>query len=283
MAIPYAKSGYSTEPTGYVDNPIPKQCGTCEYFRKLGAHSGSCGQEDILGDPALLTDESSGRKFVSPVSGCCNFWEPAAKQPLNLVYVVRHGETSLNASNSFRGNVDVDLDAKGVEQARAAKAFLSGIPFSRFISSSKERTQHTMEIILGESGSFETTPSLQALDVGDFSGQKKTKENLERLKYFIDHPTIPIPGGESLRDFQERVRPILKGAIKEALGTGSPILLVAHSSVVHEVGAMLAGDSEVALVEPGGVAVIFKLPGGKLSAAAILNPKPDSHGTDVVS
>lgn len=279
MAIPFAKSGYNVDPIGYVDNPIPKQCATCYHFKKPNL----CNQEDVVGHPAMFIDPESGLALVNPIPGCCNHWEPAAMQPLNLVYVLRHGETQLNASNSFRGNVDVDIDAKGVKQAEEARAFLSGIPFKRFVASAKERSMHTMEIVIGDRHDFEAEPALMALNVGVFSGQKKTPETLDKFQYYIDHPDVAIPGGESLRDFQKRVRPVLQAAVVEATTEGKPILIVAHSSVVHEIGSMLHHDPESVLVEPGGVAVIYKLPRGKLDAKAILHPKVSHSPSDTVS
>lgn len=279
LAIPYAKSGYSTETSGYVDNPIPKQCSTCEYFREKNL----CSNDVVRGDSALFTDPKSGLKLVSPTFGCCNEWEPEAAQPTNVLYIVRHGETKLNAAHAFRGNVDVDIDAKGIRQAEEARTFLSGIPFGRFLSSTKRRAVHSIEVIIGESRSFETTEQLCALNVGKFSGQPKNAANLKELEYYISHPEIPIPGGESLQAFQNRVRPVLKEAMMEGLVSGKPTFILGHSSIVHEVGSMLHGDPESILVEPGGVAVIFQLASGKFDARAILHPKPQSVQTDVVS
>lgn len=55
---------YSPEELGYVESSTPKQCGTCEYFKK----------PNICTFPMSIT--------VKPVKGCCNKWEEKKKEKI---------------------------------------------------------------------------------------------------------------------------------------------------------------------------------------------------------
>ena len=63
-----ARSG--TEVSGYVESPIEKRCGTCEYLK----NGNLCRQETVLQDPEV-PDDGDGLKVVDSENGCCNFWE----------------------------------------------------------------------------------------------------------------------------------------------------------------------------------------------------------------
>ena len=63
-------SAPGTEVSGYVESPIEKRCGTCEYLK----NGNLCAQETVLRDPEVK-DDGNGLKVVDPQNGCCNFWE----------------------------------------------------------------------------------------------------------------------------------------------------------------------------------------------------------------
>ena len=196
-----------------------------------------------------------------------------------LVYLSRHGETALNAQDSFRGPIDAPLNAKGWRQANTLKEYLSSVEFSHAFSSDKIRAVSTANKILeGRDLKNIENHNLRALDVGYLGGQPKNEENLAAIEYYVNNPDITIPDGESLNDFRGRVRPLIADAIQIALDCGIPVLLAVHSSVIHEVGVMLGGHHEYTLVEPGGVACIF-IKDGELDAQPIFRPKTPEKQT----
>lgn len=201
-----------------------------------------------------------------------------------LAYVARHGTTILNESGKFRGAIDVPLDAKGRRDAKELAAFFDQIELCGIVASSRKRSTETARIIGSRKGIEPVlTDVLFALDVGDFSGEPKNKENRAILHQYILNPDRVIPGGESLNNFRNRVRPAIMEALDIANNSGAPILLVGHSSIVHEVGALINGSNQSALVEPGGVAVIYS-ENGHLKAEAIFKPKrPSNEKIDIVS
>lgn len=61
-----------TTTSGYVDTPVPKRCGTCEYIQGKKF----CTNKTVLKDKQIKTDPDNGLKVISAANGCCNEWEP---------------------------------------------------------------------------------------------------------------------------------------------------------------------------------------------------------------
>ena len=193
-----------------------------------------------------------------------------------IFYAARHGETELNAKNRFRGHNDVPLDANGRRQAAALAFYFQPIELSHIIASDKRRAMETAKTIAdSKSMSVWSTPNLHPWDVGVFSGQPKNAENKAKLECYIQNPDEPIPGGEALNEFKSRVRPCFKEAIEIADRCGEPVLLVMHSSDIHEIGAMFCDSHLATLVEPGGVVAVY-VEDGRLGAEPIFRGRTAS-------
>lgn len=198
-----------------------------------------------------------------------------------LVYIARHGTTILNQQDAFRGPIDVPLDAAGIRDAHQLAYYFEPIELSHIVHSDRIRTRMTASVVAErKSMPHVANEHLRAWNVGDLGGQPKNKENEAIVDWHVDHPDDPMPGGESLNAFKNRVRPVIGGAIEVAMECGVPVLLVAHSSVIHEVGTAIGGDHEYTLVEPGGVAAIY-VQNGTLDAEPIFKPRPVSKQADL--
>ena len=188
------------------------------------------------------------------------------------VFVARHGQTVLNKAGAFRGNANPPLDETGIKEAHELAKFLEQFEISHVISSDKQRATKTAEIIAkAQHTDVHQTPFLRALNVGKFSGQKRTPESEAELQTYLDDPDCKIPDGESLNDFKSRIHPCVTEAVELFSRCGVPPLIVAHSSIVHEVGSMLRGSHKALLVEPGGAIAIY-FNGSKLDAEPIFKP-----------
>lgn len=64
--------GTGTKVAGYVDTPVPKKCGTCEYL----INGNLCKNARVLKDPQVPFAKRSKLKKVNAENGCCSFWEP---------------------------------------------------------------------------------------------------------------------------------------------------------------------------------------------------------------
>ena len=200
-----------------------------------------------------------------------------------VCFVARHGRTALNASNSFRGQANPPLDSVGVKEARELAELFAPIEISHIFCSDKQRATQTADIIAEvENAQVHTSAVLRALDVGEFSGTKRTPESEANLQTYLDDPDTPIPGGESLNDFKQRIGPCLQEAVELFSKCGVPPLIVAHSSIIHEIGTLLKGKHTALLVEPGGAIAVF-FNGSKLDAEPIFKPlkAPGSHAETI--
>jgi hypothetical protein len=66
--------GYGTKVSEYTEDPTPKRCDTCKYFKSPGL----CNNKVVARDPKVKTDRESGLKIVKPEL-CCRFWWPKGK------------------------------------------------------------------------------------------------------------------------------------------------------------------------------------------------------------
>jgi broad specificity phosphatase PhoE len=191
-----------------------------------------------------------------------------------LLYCARHGTTTLNSSNCYRGAIDVPLDSAGRKDAHRLAFFFAGIEIYPVIYlSDRKRTRETASIIGQRQTDIEyrELPQLRALNLGHLSGQKRTAETEQEIQEHVKNPDMLFEDGESLNDFRSRVRPLIGEAIELAQSSGFPVLFVVHSSIVHELGEVFEGDHNATLVRPGGVACAY-IHDGRVQAEPVLKP-----------
>lgn len=215
---------------------------------------------------ALMTKDEPTIKSALPTSA-----SPVA-------YFVRHGETDLNKTNDFRGDLDLPLNEEGKKQAEQLVEFFHNVEFGKAYNSSRQRTKQTAEPLMKEKEMSSTTlRGLDSLDTGDFSGQPKDDSNLEKMEFYREHPDAQIPGGEKVREFHDRVDPELARIIKEGETSGEPNVAFVHGSIIKELSRYLHGDIKAAQVEPGGVIGVFKIPVGGYLAKPLLKENDTSE------
>ncbi|MFM8438813.1 MAG: histidine phosphatase family protein, partial [Candidatus Kapaibacterium sp.] len=64
-----------------------------------------------------------------------------------ILTLVRHGESVWNLENRFTGWVDVDLSARGEEEARNAGAMLRAVPVDVLFTSVLKRAVRTADLM----------------------------------------------------------------------------------------------------------------------------------------
>lgn len=156
--------------------------------------------------------------------------------PAVIVYAVRHGESVWNAAGRITGWSDVELTPRGVAQARAAGALLSGVGFDAVWSSDLRRAADTARIALSEAT---PDPRLRELDFGELDGKPWSAIESWAGRQAGDLDTFGAPGGESLQDLTARVRHFL-----DALRPGTHAVFC-HGGVVRCMLAMLDAASFV--------------------------------------
>lgn len=192
-----------------------------------------------------------------------------------LLYACRHGETTLNASGCFRGTMNPPLNTNGREDAEQLADYFAPIDLSAIFYSDKRRSEETAHVIAAKKPGIPCfgSSALHAWNVGKFSGQPKSPENVQELECYVQNPDIMVPNGESLNEFKNRVRPCLMEGMELANKAGKPVLFVVHSSIIHEIGTMIGGSHTTSLVKPGGIAQIYTN-GCSLFSEPLYKPEP---------
>jgi broad specificity phosphatase PhoE len=164
-----------------------------------------------------------------------------------LIYFVRHGQTDWNKALRWQGGgSDVELNATGHEQAHKVRDWFvgQGIQPAAILSSPMKRAQATAERIASAFElAVEPEPAFREVALGDYEG-KLTEELRTRYGEQFDiwlksyHLTAP-PGGESLEQAIDRMRPALLAHIKQY---GDQTIVVAHQAILMGMKAALSGD-----------------------------------------
>lgn len=147
------------------------------------------------------------------------------------IYLVRHGETSLNADGRLRGLADPPLNDTGIAEARLlgealAQELTGDAATAHVLSSPLERAVHTARII-SESLGVPATPDdrWNDRDYGPQTGEIKT-EVIDRWGSVDD-----APGVEPLSAVVARVRPALDALPREI--ADGPVVIVTHDAVIR--------------------------------------------------
>ncbi|MFM2300772.1 MAG: 2,3-diphosphoglycerate-dependent phosphoglycerate mutase [Pseudomonadota bacterium] len=208
--------------------------------------------------------------------------------------LVRHGQSQWNLENRFTGWWDVDLTAKGEEEARAAGALLKAkgmLPTVAF-TSFQTRAIRTLHFALEAAGRLwipETKDwRLNERHYGGLTGLDKAETAAKHgddqvkiwrrsfdtpppvledgsafdLKQDARYAGIPIPSTESLKDTIARVLPYYEAAIVPALKAGETVLVAAHGNSLRALVKHLSGisDDEITGLEiPTGQPIVYEL------------------------
>ena len=149
--------------------------------------------------------------------------------------VVRHGETEWNVAARIQGHGDSPLTAMGVAQADAVAQRLATEKFDRIVASDLARAHETAKRIGAVNAHpIDLDPRLRERSFGD--GEGLSYEEVDRLypgafsRVRETDPDYRIPGGESRREFHERVVAGVEAIAKRH--AGETLVLVTHGGVL---------------------------------------------------
>ena len=148
-----------------------------------------------------------------------------------MFYFLRHGETDSNRLKTIAGSLDVELNATGYAQARAAIDLVRPLGVTHLASSNLRRARETAAIIARALAlPHVVVPELAERSWGELEGRSQ----ILRLR------GSPPPGAETAEEFVSRTQ----GALAQIRADGVP-LVVAHSGT-HRVLCRLLGLAESA-------------------------------------
>jgi|SRR4051812_17127718 len=160
-----------------------------------------------------------------------------------VLYLVRHGTTTLNIQNRYRGRRDVPLDAQGYQDAVDAARLLSSAGLAAVYSGPLRRTLATAQIIADEARveDIRILHGLNNVDYGAWEGmtaEEAVVYDPVQFEAYRTRPDIAVcPGGERLMDAQARAL----GAI-DLIGKrhrGEVVVAVTHAVIIRLVCAAL--------------------------------------------
>ena len=152
-------------------------------------------------------------------------------------FIVRHGETAWNIEGRFQGQIDTELNEKGLRQAELVAQRLSSKKFDAVISSPLKRALHTAHKITRLSGQDDVMIENALIEInhGDWEGchadqiEKRWGQLLKKWHKTPEFVTMPGVGGESLNDIEKRS----VGFINQIADTyNGDVLLVSHDAVI---------------------------------------------------
>ncbi len=126
------------------------------------------------------------------------------------VYLIRHGTTTMNRENRYRGRRDVPLDAQGYQDAVDAARFLSQRGLSAVYTGPLRRTIATAQIVADEAGvpDIRILHGLTNLDYGAWEGMTADEARTYDPDSFFQYREDPLqcvcPNGERLSQARER-------------------------------------------------------------------------------
>ncbi len=211
--------------------------------------------------------------------------------------LVRHGESAWNKENRFTGWTDVDLTAKGVDEAissgRALKA--GGFVFDVAYTSVLKRAIRTLNFVLDELD-MQWIPvhkdwrlnerhygALQGLNKAETAGKFGEEQvHLWRRSFDIrppeltpDDPRFPgrdrryaglaaseLPLAESLKDTIARFMPLWHNVIAPDVKAGKRVIISAHGNSLRALVKYLDSMGDEAIVDlniPTGIPLVYEL------------------------
>lgn len=167
---------------------------------------------------------------------------PARRQPEVMagtcrIYLVRHGTTTMNVENRYRGRRDVPLDARGYQDAVDAARRLSGEGLAAVYTGPLRRTIATAQIIADEARvpDIRILHGLNNVDYGSWEGMTSEEAAMFDPEAFALYRSSPrqavCPLGERLSDAQQRMLAALQ--LMGSRHVGEAVTAVTHAVMIR--------------------------------------------------
>ena len=150
--------------------------------------------------------------------------------------LVRHGETDYNKLHVIQGWIDTPLNASGLQQAEVTAEMLRNESFDEVWHSDLQRAEKTAAAIMKYHPDIPVFPSVKLREWKLGFLQNRFHEELEES--YPEYETmlrteeieLAVPGGESRREFQERIKDIILELAERS--PGKQLLIVTHGGVL---------------------------------------------------
>jgi len=189
-----------------------------------------------------------------------------------VVYVARHGETDWNAEGRIQGQLDIELNEVGRDQARGLAESAKKRGVAAIGASDLLRARETAEIVARalELDVSLLDKGLRERSLGVFEGLTRV-ECEERFPgewtaWRRDPEVTPVPDAEPFAAFRDRVVASITKAAKKLARAGEPALVVTHGGCLKAlIRATL--ETKALITIPNAALFRFVLEKGKLRRA----------------
>jgi broad specificity phosphatase PhoE len=154
-----------------------------------------------------------------------------------LLYLVRHGTTTMNIENRYRGRRDIPLDAQGYQDAVDAARFLGDRGIAAVYTGPLRRTIATAQIIADAAGvpDIRMLHGLINLDYGAWEGMTAEEAAMFDPVAFNLYRSSPLecvcPHGERLDQAQERMLEALR--LIGGRHSGESVVAITHAVMIR--------------------------------------------------
>ena len=150
------------------------------------------------------------------------------------IYLARHGQVEGYQEKRYNGQINVPLTGLGKEQSERVCACLAGIALDAVYSSDLDRSCYCARLIADRHGLVVVAEeALREINFGAWEGRTwaELQEAYPRdwQNRLQDLANYQVPGGESLQDAADRIRPVIRRIF--AKHPGGDVALVAHGGV----------------------------------------------------
>lgn len=153
-----------------------------------------------------------------------------------MIYVVRHGESEWNKIGRIAGRIDVSLDEKGIEQAKATAQKFKNINFDVVISSPLKRTLQTAKILTSKP--VQIDDRIIERDNGILEGMFKSEIPID-VDFNSDSANYGI---ENITDFRHRIYDFWSDILKKYAGKN--VLVVTHAGITIYTRCFFEGEPQ---------------------------------------
>ena len=165
-----------------------------------------------------------------------------------LIYIIRHGETNLNAQGRLQGRYDEPLNENGIKLAEVTGEALKGVPFDLLFTSPLKRAKKTGEVIIAPSAKLHHSnpeeilvDDFMEMGFGEWEGKGTRTWNYELPvpyevfnRFFTDPFAFePESGGETFRDVVERTDTALQNIIHNPEYEDKTLLIATHGCAMR--------------------------------------------------
>ena len=200
----------------------------------------------------------------------------------NLI-LLRHGQSKWNLENRFTGWEDIDLSDKGILEAKESGKLIKNkeIMIDCVYTSNLKRAINTAHYAMKEAGYKHlfkndnlisiSHSSINERDYGDLTGLNKNetaeKYGKEQVQIWRRSFDVKPPGGESLSDVINRVKPYFKKIIYKEIENNNNVLMSAHGNSLRALFFVLGfnNSKDIAMLEiPTGKPFLVEFKQGKI-------------------